>query len=932
MQVLKAVVLALLYSSIAAQLSDPIAGDHQVKSHKNKFLKRAATQDENRLLSDEEPGDSLCPQNVQLKWTTEVSFSIYATPTITDLYSDAHKDIIVPAFVNQLEVLDAADGARATDWEGQHQSALHTSALLFDIDFDGIQDILIATYDGDVLAFKDTGEALSLAHSFFVPPLKVRKDWFEGLNPDPTDHSHPDVGNIADAQALEDNEDIRDLSKRVQFRGTQQQQQQQTTTQAADDATSQQVSAGRHLLADLSQDAVQAELTDAAASVATGIAQQTEQEPTVDQHDLQQQQVQQLEAATEQPQEQQQQQQEQSLQQQQTAETQSPQQQQEQGTDLLQQQQQQQQVGQARAGIAAAGLTVDQAADKTHEHAMAAMMGGPPQWGGQFDNRYDDYLLDDAPSLHGDYDEVRTEHGWEVDSFFQPPRVPDKGHVWLDPHILANPAIADIDGDGQEELVIAVSYFFDRDQYSRPGRARTLPKDVDISQYVGGGVAVFNLRSRNLRWQQHLDLSTDHTKYRAYMYSAPTLVDLNRDGKMEIVVGTSMGFLYVLDCEGRSMAGWPLQMGEIQAQVAVGDINGDGFVELVAADANGNVAAFNAKAEELWERHVASLVAQAVTFGDVNGDGVLEVVFGTTSGYLYAISGKTGLDIPNFPFRTHGRIAASVLITQLSQGLSQQLVVMSFDGHLYMVDGISGCADTIDIGEQSYSMVLADDLDNNGRMDLLVSTMNGNVYALETSAVYHPMKAWTSVVHGVNCFTARWNWQGIAATAETRAPRDVAGQRLKIRFEIVDRRFGVLAGPVKEGEVDPNRVQRGPYTVYLTLQGMTAAVIGRGEAPVIGMTDSYVLPGVYTLEVPCPTTRSTGTIHLEMWDEDKLSFVHDFSLSFHMQYAKLLKWLVALPFTIMAAVIINVLSNRDKWSSTSLPIFRSDALRPDRTK
>lgn len=76
-------------------------------------------------------------------------------------------------------------------------------------------------------------------------------------------------------------------------------------------------------------------------------------------------------------------------------------------------------------------------------------------------------------------------------------------------------------------------------------------------------------------------------------------------------------------------------------------------------------------------------------------------------------------------------------------------------------------------------------------------------------------------VHGVNCFTARWNWQGIAATAETRTPRDVAGQRLKIRFEIVDRRFGVLAGPVKEGEVDPNRVQRGPYTVYLTLQVCT---------------------------------------------------------------------------------------------------------------
>ena len=83
---------------------------------------------------------------------------------------------------------------------------------------------------------------------------------------------------------------------------------------------------------------------------------------------------------------------------------------------------------------------------------------------------------------------------------------------------------------------------------------------------------------------------------------------------------------------------------------------------------------------------------------------------------------------------------------------------------------------------------------------------------------YHCYQWAVLQVHSVNCFTARWNWQGIAATADSRVPRDVAGQRLKIRFEIVDKRFGVLAGPVKEDQVDPNRVQRGPYTVFLTLQ------------------------------------------------------------------------------------------------------------------
>lgn len=113
---------------------------------------------------------------------------------------------------------------------------------------------------------------------------------------------------------------------------------------------------------------------------------------------------------------------------------------------------------------------------------------------------------------------------------------------------------------------------------------------------------------------------------------------------------------------------------------------------------------------------------------------------------------------------------------------------------------------------------------------------------------------------------------------------------------------------------------------------MTSSVIGRGEAPVIGMTDTYALPGVYTLEVPCPTTRSTGTIHLEMWDEDRVAFVHDFSLSFHMNYAKLLKWLIAVPFTVMSLVIVQILSQKDRWSGAALPMFRSGLLPTNRTR
>ena len=61
------------------------------------------------------------------------------------------------------------------------------------------------------------GDALSVAHSFYVPPLKVRKDWFEGLNPDPIDHKHPDVGNLADAQANYNDDEVRIMLHQLYF-------------------------------------------------------------------------------------------------------------------------------------------------------------------------------------------------------------------------------------------------------------------------------------------------------------------------------------------------------------------------------------------------------------------------------------------------------------------------------------------------------------------------------------------------------------------------------------------------------------------------------------------------------------------------------------------------------------------------------------------
>jgi hypothetical protein len=43
-------------------------------------------------------------------------------------------------------------------------------------------------------------------------------------------------------------------------------------------------------------------------------------------------------------------------------------------------------------------------------------------------------------------------------------------------------------------------------------------------------------------------------------------VDVDRDGKLEVILGTSVGYVYVLDSRGNPLPNWPLQMGEVQAQ------------------------------------------------------------------------------------------------------------------------------------------------------------------------------------------------------------------------------------------------------------------------------------------------------------------------------------------------------------------------------
>jgi hypothetical protein len=118
---------------------------------------------------------------------------------------------------------------------------------------------------------------------------------------------------------------------------------------------------------------------------------------------------------------------------------------------------------------------------------------------------------------------------------------------------------------------------------------------------------------------------------------------------------------------------------------------------------------------------------------------------------------------------------------------------------------------------------------------------------------------------------------------------------------VLDKRASLGAG----GSV-VNASRGGPYNVTVLLRGVGVAEMNSGAQPVIGVADAFATPGPRAVEIPCPRTRTTATVRIDVVDGSGLHYRDEFALSFHVHFHKLLKYLVALPVLAMALVCLAV--------------------------
>jgi len=178
--------------------------------------------------------------------------------------------------------------------------------------------------------------------------------------------------------------------------------------------------------------------------------------------------------------------------------------------------------------------------------------------------------------------------------------------------------------------------------------------------------------------------------------SAPSIGDIDGDGALDIAVPATNGFLYVLKGDGSDLSGWPVPFEThwiaLTPSVALHDFDGDGFLELVVGGSTGATEAgelyvydFAGNVLPGWPVDLETASEASPIIGDIDGDGSPEIIYGGESGVLFGFR-PDGSVAPGFPIQVGAEVRATPTLTDVDGDGDIDLLFSGWDQQVYVFD------------------------------------------------------------------------------------------------------------------------------------------------------------------------------------------------------------------------------------------------------
>ncbi|MBI4597804.1 MAG: S8 family serine peptidase [Candidatus Omnitrophica bacterium] len=218
--------------------------------------------------------------------------------------------------------------------------------------------------------------------------------------------------------------------------------------------------------------------------------------------------------------------------------------------------------------------------------------------------------------------------------------------------------------------------------------------------------------------------------------SSMVVGDLDGDGTLEVVSGSYEGYLYAWHADGMRMAGFPVYVGGWNGDAltpSLGDVDGDGKLE-VAVGANSthpsgvgptpdlHLLRFDGTEMPGWPKTSANYISDPITLADLDGNGDLELIFGEEDWKVHAYH-HDGTPVTGWPVSVdNGQNVSGAAVGDVDGDHGPEIIIAN-DEQLYVwhADGTRMPGWPKMLGNNGISQPVLADLDGDGKQDIIVS-------------------------------------------------------------------------------------------------------------------------------------------------------------------------------------------------------------------